>query len=150
MKENNKNNINEVWAIAIVLLYFRYERMIDFEDFRKEIIYNNRFFPEHKIIDVVKKEALNHKYILKKGKPLYRSRIYNDDISKLKVNKKSEIGGYDEKNSMAPSPEIAKAGRANPEKISYLYTSEDINTSIKEVRPMICSFVSVAEIKNFM
>ena len=69
MKENNKNNnINEVWAIAIVLLYFRYERMIDFEDFRKEIIYNNRFFPEHKIIDVVKKEALNHKYLLKNQK----------------------------------------------------------------------------------
>ena len=49
---------------------------------------------------------------------------------------------------MAPSPEIAKTGRANPEKISYLYTSEDINISIKEVRPMICSFISVAEIKT--
>ena len=40
------------------------------------------------------------------------------------------------------SPEIAKTGRANPEKISYLYTSEDINISIKEVRPMICSFIN--------
>lgn len=148
MKENNKNNnINEVWAIAIVLLYFRYERIVDFEDFKKEIIYNNRFFPKHNIIDVVKKQALNYKFILKKDAELYRSRIFKDDFSKQEVNG-DEIVGYDEKNSMAPNPEIAKAGRANPEKISYLYTSEDINTSIKEVRPMICSFVSVAEIKT--
>ncbi|MDA0023350.1 hypothetical protein [Brachyspira hyodysenteriae] len=53
MEENN--NINEVWAIVFILLCFKYERMKDFDDFRKEIIYNNRFFPQHKIIDVVKK-----------------------------------------------------------------------------------------------
>ncbi|MDA0023349.1 RES family NAD+ phosphorylase [Brachyspira hyodysenteriae] len=80
--------------------------------------------------------------------PLYRSRIYNSDISNQKVNEDKEIIGYDEENSMAPSPEISKAGRANPEKISYLYASEDINTSIKEVRSIIGSFVSVAEIET--
>ncbi|OEJ15505.1 hypothetical protein BFL38_13345 [Brachyspira hampsonii] len=121
--------------------------MIDVEDFKKEIIYNNRFFPKHNIIDVVKKEALNYKFILEKDSELYRSRIFKDDVIKQEVNEDKQIIGYDEKNSMAPSPEIAKAGRANPEKISYLYTSEDIKTSIKEVRPMIDSFVSVAEIK---
>ena len=148
MEEDNKKDINPVWAVAIVLLYFKYKIIIDVEDFKKEIISNNRFFPKHKIIDTVQKEGLNHKYILKKDSYLYRSRIFDGDIDKQKVNDEKEITGYDEKNSMAPSPEIAKAGRANPEKISYLYTSEDINTSIKEVRPMVRNFVSVAEIKT--
>lgn len=48
---------------------------------------------------------------------------------------------------MAPSPEIAKTGRANPEKISYLYLSQDIETSIKEIRPTIKSRISVATIE---
>ncbi|WP_028330794.1 RES family NAD+ phosphorylase [Brachyspira alvinipulli] len=147
-EDNNKKDINPVWAVAIVLLYFRYKIIVDFEDFKKEIIYNNRFFPKHKIIDVVEKEALNYKFILEKDSELYRSRIFKDDVIKQELNEEKEIIGYDEKNSMAPSSEISKAGRANPEKISYLYTSADIKTSIKEVRPMIDSFVSVAEIKT--
>lgn len=68
----------------------------------------------------------------------------------LKYNKwiKKRYKGFNAKHSNMPPSELAHAGRANPEKISYLYLSEDPITCVYEVRPTIDQFVSVATFKT--
>lgn len=55
--------------------------------------------------------------------------------------------GYDEKDSDAPPHKAAKAGRINPEGISYLYAADDMKTAALEVRPVRSQIISVAEIE---
>lgn len=57
--------------------------------------------------------------------------------------------GFNRKDSDMPPQGKATEGRVNPEKISYLYVSEDPKTSIYEVRPIIGQYVSVAQIKVY-
>ncbi|SUW07653.1 RES domain-containing protein [Brachyspira pilosicoli] len=115
--------------------------------FKNEIINNNRFFPKHKIIDVLKESYKNNIFILEKGSTLYRSRIYTLPLSPNFLNNNA-YSGYDAENSLAPkNKNIIRAGRANPEKIGYLYLSEDVETSIKEIRPNIKSRISVATVE---
>lgn len=55
--------------------------------------------------------------------------------------------GYDEKNSFInPKPSTIKAGRCNHEFEACLYTSEDPNTAISELKPLIKEKISVAKI----
>lgn len=129
------------------MLYFS-DIANDFYSFKNEITYNNRFFPKHKIITKLKKELKNHQYILEKETILYRSRIYRLPIDINCFIENGYLSGYDAENSLAPKDKnIIGAGRANPEKISYLYLSQDIETSIKEIRPIIKNRISVARIK---
>lgn len=55
--------------------------------------------------------------------------------------------GYDKCNSDAPPSECAKEGRANPQGISYLYSSEDIKTAILEMRPQLQKMYNIATIE---
>lgn len=54
--------------------------------------------------------------------------------------------GYGKEASNAPPPEFAKVGRLNPAHISYVYTAEELDTAIQEIRPQIGQKVSVATI----
>lgn len=55
--------------------------------------------------------------------------------------------GYDEKNSFInPNPNTIKAGRCNHDFEICLYTAEDPNTAISELKPLIKEKISVAEI----
>ena len=56
--------------------------------------------------------------------------------------------GYDKKNSGAPPVGMSSEGRLNPKGISYLYTSEDIETCVNEVKPYIGQSVSIATLKT--
>ena len=55
--------------------------------------------------------------------------------------------GYDQAGSDAPPSSIAKAGRANPQYISYLYMANDIDTAISELRTISGQPISVATIR---
>lgn len=48
---------------------------------------------------------------------------------------------------MKPRRDRTKEGRANPKGIPYLYTANDKETAIAEVRPWIGAYVSIAELK---
>ena len=60
---------------------------------------------------------------------------------------KKRFKGYNSIESDMPPKGKATEGRVNPEKISYLYLSEDPQTCIYEVRPTIGQYVSIARIK---
>jgi hypothetical protein len=76
-------------------------------------------------------------------KKYYRARIgsngYKKDHYEIQPYIESEIG--------APPSNLATAGRANREFISFLYLAEDITTAINEVRPLPGDEVSVGEFK---
>ena len=55
--------------------------------------------------------------------------------------------GFNEEKSDAPLSDQATSGRANPNGISYLYTSENYKISISELRPVFGQEISVAEIE---
>lgn len=69
--------------------------------------------------------------------------------SKIKkmLDNNENFWGYDKKNSDAPISELAKGGRANPEGISYLYSTKDISTAILEMRPQLEGIYSIATVK---
>lgn len=145
--------------------------------FKKEVLYNNRFFVKHEVLDFVQQIAVESKTILKKGEILYRARIYSDDtffttymdddletegknlsiLEMLQINDKRKVinlkkqtgfWGYDAENSHAPhNNDGIGEGRANPSFIKYLYTSHSPYTALAEVRPYLGEYVSIAEIE---
>lgn len=63
------------------------------------------------------------------------------------IKHKDDFLIYSKEDMDAPPVDVVRAGRINPEGISYLYTATDIVTAINEVRPIIKQWVSVAQIK---
>lgn len=62
--------------------------------------------------------------------------------------KRKRFKGYNSSESGAPPAEKATIGRLNPEKVRYLYLSEDPCTAAYEVRPTIGQNVSIATFKT--
>lgn len=93
--------------------------------------------------------AVGVKKTIKKEEILYRARIYNKpDVYKKYSNPPKDVfQGYDAEGSLAPPPNIAKAGRCNIDGVSFLYTATDKDGAIAEVRPYANNAVSLAEIK---
>lgn len=108
----------------------------NWENLRKELMEENRFFPKETInlerisyllTQLIFKDALPEKW--------YRARI-QESIEPYPLDK------------MGPPPkDKATHGRANPVGIPYLYVASEILTSISEVRPHTGEFVTVAEFK---
>lgn len=162
--ENNNEKLYNMW-----------------NDFKNTLIYKNRFFNKHIILDYIETILSNNEIFIPKDQILYRARIYKGDLSfidefkryitnhntsdnekdddvysslfsKMKENdllRRSDTGfwGYDEKDSyVPPNADFVKAGRANPEKISYLYLANEPMCAVAEVRPLIQEHISVAEV----
>lgn len=105
-------------------------------NFSIEIKSKNRFHFENKL-DLKKLENIFRLFPKKitRGKLYYRARI-----SKNK-------DGYPKDQLGAPPQEIASSGRANPQGISYLYLSEEVNTTLYEVRASLLDYVSIGTFK---
>lgn len=69
-------------------------------------------------------------------------------VNLYKKWRRKKFKGYNAKESGMPPVEKASSGRINPEKICYLYLSEDVNTAVYEVRPIIGQHVSIATFKT--
>lgn len=83
---------------------------------------------------------------VKKGKVYYRARkIKHEDIEQTEC--RSEFCGFKKEDCLAPPANKAKAGRANPKNIAYLYLAEDEYTALAEVRPSRDDYVNIAEIE---
>lgn len=105
------------------------------EDFVEEIKHRNRFNTDHINEDVLELFCTYVSKIYKEGTTFFRARISKDEE------------GYDAENMGAPPAELATAGRANPEGISYLYLASCIETACHEVRTRGNDIVSIAEFR---
>lgn len=108
---------------------------VSWEKFVEEIKFENRFHIKN-TIDLTKLTILLNQFDRKliKGKIFYRARI--SDKNGFGVN---EMGN--------PPRHLTKAGRANPQGISYLYLANDIDTTIFETRAALFDFVSIGDFR---
>lgn len=117
--------------------------------FRNSVINNHRFFynyNDEKLLQIIKNHSEEMVESIDKDQTLYRARIIPDQRSK-KGHKNSDpnFQALSEKEISAPPPESAKAGRLNPEHISYLYVADSAYCAMSETRPEIGSHVAVGE-----
>lgn len=113
------------------------------DDFKKEIKYKNRFFPQNSmyslLFDTREGSADADLFqIIEQLKVTYnadeyffRARINDIPLDNTKMGK--------------PPEGNATAGRANPTGISYLYLAENENTCVAEVRPNNTSIVYISK-----
>lgn len=108
----------------------------------------NRYFTDFRFLKLLYwyAKCCNNAIPLPKGMILYRARLY--DKEKDCKEKTSSFHGYGEEDSFVPpNGKLVPNGRANPDKIIYLYAAHSINTAIAEVSPPLRAEVSVAEIE---
>jgi hypothetical protein len=102
-------------------------------EFSNEIKNENRFHLNNSIdLSKIKQLLERHTKKYSKDRVFYRARI-------------SSREGFDQKNMGKPPKENAKAGRANPEGIPYLYLSNDIDTTVFETRANLYDYVTIGE-----
>lgn len=101
-------------------------------DFVNEITKNNRFHTNYINTSILDLYCNNSKQSFPKGTVFYRARI-------------SSKSGYPKEKMGPPPTGKASAGRANPLGISCLYLSDDIKTTIHEIRAGAYDFVTVGE-----
>ena len=90
---------------------------------------------EERLVNEVVDYSMEHRSVtIGPRKTFYRTRVNKSDNEEIKPIEK--MG--------APPQDGAKAGRLNPVGIPYLYLSDDIDTSIAEVRPWLGAIVTVA------
>jgi RES domain-containing protein len=106
------------------------------EDFRREIISENRFFlrkapdPNHL------RDLLPFLYSeLPRQSAFYRARLG------------PRVGKYPPSKMGSPPAELAGDGRANPRGIPYLYVASDPETAVSEIRPHVGAEVTVGRFK---
>jgi hypothetical protein len=105
---------------------------LKWDDFAQEIRFNNRFFLNRIIdIDLLKSAFQKLAKTYHAGKIFYRARI-SDALLPI-----TEIG--------KPPAKLAKAGRANPTGISYLYLSNSKNTTLYETRASLYETLTIGE-----
>jgi RES domain len=109
---------------------------INWDVFVREIKFKNRFFIENKINLALLEELFKrHEKPYRKGKIFHRARICDGEH----IYDKGEMG--------KPPVEKSTAGRANPKGISYLYVSNDWETTLYETRASLYDYVTLAEFK---
>ena len=117
----------------------------DWEEFCNYITFKNRYILDEKnqkilneIISLAKEREIN----IAKDTLFYRARTSQG----LKIHEDGEIysPSYSEDDLLAPPPEKASNGRANPQGIPYLYLAEDAQTAIAEIKPDIGDNITIA------
>ena len=103
------------------------------EQFKIDIISNNRYFAGKEILNLLDKFNTIRMFPDNTKMDFYRARI-GDYIDK------------DNSHLLAPPKGKSSSGRCNPEGISYLYLSSCQKTAVCEVRPHSGDVVSVAKI----
>ena len=108
---------------------------ISWENLATEIKTTNRFHIQNALDFIKLQELLNrYKKPINKGKKFYRARISNQE-------------GFNFQEMRNPPADKAKAGRANPTGISYLYLADNVKTTLYEARASLFDYVSVGEFR---
>lgn len=134
------------------------------DSFKQKIYYENRFFIEHTLLEMLANYIKDHTINVPSGHIYYRARIIDENALKdhqLGVYKSEGIEkaltkftqkdnlfrGLSKQGSFVPLDcSKIRDGRANPKFIRYLYVAEDAVTALFEVRPLIYDSVNLAEI----
>jgi hypothetical protein len=108
---------------------------LTWENFVNEIKSINRFhitsvFDFAKLEHILKINSAK----ISKGKIFYRGRL-------------SDAKGFPKEQMQNPPKYLAKAGRANPVGISYLYIANDLKTTLFETRAALHDYVSIGEFR---
>lgn len=103
--------------------------------FTEEIKIRNRFFIKNNLFirDIIEKLLKYHTFVLPAGKKFYRARICDSPE------------GFSLDQLGVPPSTKARAGRANPQGISYLYLAGTAETTLYEVRASFLDYVSIGE-----
>lgn len=110
------------------------ELIEDWKSFKKVIRDSNRFLIKNKIdLEVIEDILPPRDYT--KGKIFYRSRICNDK------------NGFPIDKMGKPCKKLAKAGRANPKGIPYLYVAQSIETTFYEARATFLDYIAIGKFK---
>lgn len=108
--------------------------LLQWQEFRSELMHRNRFFPKRRPNLKRMKELLA--YLLAPPdecpKVMFRARILDGERPYLPA----QMG--------APPAEVATHGRANPVGIPYLYLASDTQTAVSELRPHVGDRACVA------
>lgn len=103
------------------------------DNFVAEIKTKNRFHISSQIdLGLIEKILQNHVKSYRIGKIFYRGRI-------------SDGNGFVKAHMGNPPASLAKAGRANPAGISYLYIAESVDTTLYETRAGLYDYVAIGE-----
>ena len=116
----------------------------DFHNFERDVKYKNRFVhsPEASEFLLNIKDTLPaRECALASGSFLYRGQIGHEAYES---EGQLVVSGLPAKR-MKPIPNKGTEGRANPKGISYLYLSNDENTSLAELRPHLSQCISSAQ-----
>lgn len=101
------------------------------EEFKEDLIYENRFFPK------------GGKEFLERLEQIFPALLYMKEIPQFfRARISNEILPIDQMGK--PPKDVASVGRANPVGISYLYVASNIKTAIAEVRPQQKDSVCIA------
>lgn len=113
-----------------------------FSSLIRELRFENRFFVSERsekfLNDLIRYAKLFKMKKFATGCNFYRARIHDVIMEKENITYNLDEMG-------APPNDRASKGRLNPSGISYLYLANDINTAVSEVRPGVCSGITVAE-----
>ena len=109
---------------------------ISWEKFAREIKSTNRFHIQN-TLDLEKLKQLLSNYV----KKIHKGKIYQ----RARISDNSE--GYKIGEMKNPPASQAKAGRANPLGISYLYLANEIKTTLYEARTTLYDYVTVGDFR---
>jgi hypothetical protein len=132
---NNPDIIRQPHIPAAV---FHADHLTEWEKFREELMYHNRFFPKPEI-DKERLEFLLWSLKLDADEvptSWFRSRIQSGDTP------------FDLLQMGAPPKTMASFGRANPAGIPYLYLASTPETAVSEIRPHTGEEACVAEFET--
>jgi len=136
------------------------------KSFRKEVLYNHRFYPSHPVLDKLSAIAKKCELTVKAGSIYYRARIIDDEALKEHMlgicygpgttkeqnkwyhTKANKFRGLSKEGSyVPPDPDLVRDGRSNARFIRFLYMAESPTTAVFEVRPLLHSAVNVSGIE---
>lgn len=135
--------------------------------FLNEVIYKQRFFLRHPVLDKLATLAKSLEMEIMPGKIYYRARIIDeiaakkehmiakcygpnatDEEQKWYRNKNNKFRGLSKEGCyVPPDPKFIRDARSNPKFIRYLYVAESPTTAVYEIRPILFSAINVAGIE---
>lgn len=134
--------------------------------FRDEVMFKQRFFLNHPVVDRLGDIARTLETLIAPGRIYYRARIIDDNALKEHMmgkcygpdatkedgkwyfSKDNKFKGLSKEGSYVPiDPKLIRDARSNPKFIRYLYVAESPTTAVYEVRPILYNSVNVAGIE---
>lgn len=134
--------------------------------FRNEVMFRQRFFLNHPVLDRLGDIARTLETLIAPGRIYYRARIIDDNALKEHMmgkcygpnatkedgrwyfSKDNKFKGLSKEGSYVPTdPKLIRDARSNPRFIRYLYVAESPTTAVYEVRPILYNAVNVAGIE---